>query len=91
MGSKNGAFCLKQVLQGMHCIHERSLPVSAMPKISTGGVPIDIFMRYSPVSGIIVDSGQFDWKEVALKIRLAWLMERCKAFATRFEGLSNGL
>lgn len=33
----------------------RSLPVSAIPRTSIGGVPIDTFIRYSPALDIILD------------------------------------
>lgn len=65
----------------MQGLHARSLPVSAIPKVSTGGVPIDMFMRYSPVSDIIVDLGTFEGNEVALK-RLTRFMERRKNYVT---------
>lgn len=48
MGLKKGKFCLKQFMHGRHCVHVMSLPVSAMATMVVGGVPIEMFMRYSP-------------------------------------------
>jgi hypothetical protein len=43
----------------VHCVHIRSLPVSAIARISKGGVPRDKLMRYSPPLAIISDSTSF--------------------------------
>lgn len=79
-------------MQGIYCVHVKSLPVSAMATISTGGVPIEIFMRYSPGIGKISD-----WivslalaKEFFLK-KDARENERWKEFRRRFDGLFDGL
>lgn len=74
----------------MHCVQVRSLPVSATPKNSQGGAPTDIFMRYSPMSDIIVDLGMFERNEILLK-KSTRLMERCKAFLTRCDSVYEGL
>jgi hypothetical protein len=42
-----GVSCGKQSLHGWHCVHVRSLPVSARATNGTGGVPMASSMRYS--------------------------------------------
>lgn len=49
VGSKRGSFWVKQSVQGLHCIHIRSLPVSIIPTKLVGGLPIDTFIGYSPL------------------------------------------
>lgn len=42
-----GVSCVKHSLQGWHCVHVRSLPVSARAMKGTGGVPMASSIRYS--------------------------------------------
>ena len=88
MGSKRGSFWLKHDVQGLHCVHIRSLPVSAIPTKLMGGLPIEMFIRYSPLLKTRSDCGAFIlfW---CLKV-LMRLFDRRKALAMRSQGFCEG-
>ncbi|BAT75223.1 hypothetical protein VIGAN_01305300 [Vigna angularis var. angularis] len=70
----------------------RSLPVSAMPITSTGGVPMKIFMRYSPPPGFIGACRLLPWLRLSAAA-LRWLMrlnERWKALCKRSKWVIEG-
>lgn len=84
-GSKRGGFWLKHCLHGLHWVQMRSLPVSAILRASTGGVPTETFIRYSPELGITVDS------IVGARVkRVARAMERRKASRRRSKCVVDG-
>lgn len=67
----------------------RSLPVSAIPRISTGGVPTETFIRYSPELGMTVDS--IVGMVLAREKRVARAIERRKASRRRSKCVVDGL
>lgn len=84
---KIGEFCLKQLVQGWHCVQMRSLPVSTMPRVLKGGVPIERFMRYSPE-----DEVNWDWIVFGEEERLeARESERWIVLWRRWNLVSDGL
>jgi len=54
LGIEIGANCLKQSIQGSHCVYVKSLAVSTMTRMSIGGVPIEIFMRCPSTEVVII-------------------------------------
>ena len=90
---------MKHCVHGLHCVHIRSLPVSAMPRTVTGGVPIDTFMRYSPSLGMIldwigldVDDKDEDESKAVLGLNRSMREnERRKALRRRSESAAEGL
>lgn len=72
-GLKRGVDWLKQLMHGMHWVHVRSLPVSAMAKNLIGGVPMEMDITYSPssllgMSGVwmpVVETVVKWWRRVA--------------------------
>ena len=80
----------KQFWQGEHCTQMRSLPVSAIASLSTGGVPMYNVMRYSPFSGIRRDSGSL-FSSRKCDTRFNREPERKAAFVMRSDGVSEGL
>lgn len=80
----------KQFWQGEHCTQMKSLPVSAITSLSTGGVPMYNLMRYSPLFGIRIDSGSL-FSSRKCNTQFNRELELKAASVMRSDGVSEGL